>query len=341
MGSKVIGVGYCRFLKEIKERIRAAQYEALKAVNKELINLYWDIGKLIVLRQKRNKWGGSIVKKLAADLQKEFPGMQGFSSSGLWRMRNLYLAYSKNEKLAPMVREIGWSHNILILEQCKADIEREFYIRMTRKFGWTKNVLIHQIDNKTYERTMLNQTSFNKNLPERIKNQARLAVKDEYMFDFLEFGEEYGEKELEAALIAKVNKFLAEMGGAFAFMGNQFRLEINDNEFFIDILLYHRRLKCLVAIELKIGKFIPEYVGKMQFYLAALDDLVKLKGENPSIGIILCKDKDRTIVEYALRKSSGPIGVAKYKILKHLPKKLEGELPSPENVKALMEENGI
>ena len=149
------------------------------------------------------------------------------------------------------------------------------------------------------------------------------------------------EKELEAALIAKVNKFLAEMGGAFAFMGNQFRLEINDNEFFIDILLYHRRLKCLVAIELKIGKFIPEYVGKMQFYLAALDDLVKLKGENPSIGIILCKDKDRTIVEYALRKSSGPIGVAKYKILKHLPKKLEGELPSPENVKALMEENGI
>ena len=193
MGSKVIGVGYCRFLQEIKERIRAAQYEALKAVNKELINLYWDIGKLIVLRQKRNKWGGSIVKKLAADLQKEFPGMQGFSSSGLWRMRNLYLAYSKNEKLAPMVREIGWSHNILILEQCKADIEREFYIRMTRKFGWTKNVLIHQIDNKTYERTMLNQTSFNKNLPERIKNQARLAVKDEYMFDFLEFGEEYGE----------------------------------------------------------------------------------------------------------------------------------------------------
>ncbi|MFA5098292.1 MAG: PDDEXK nuclease domain-containing protein [Candidatus Margulisiibacteriota bacterium] len=341
MGSKVVGAGYHRFLREIKERIRAAQYEALKAVNKELINLYWDIGKMIVLRQKRNKWGGSIVKKLAADLQKEFPGTKGFSFRNIWYMRNFYKTYKSNTKLQPLVAEIGWTHNLIILDKCENDLEREFYIRMTQKYGWTKNALIHQIDNKTYERTMLNQTSFNKNLPERIKNQARFAVKDEYMFDFLEFGEEYGEKELEAALIAKVSKFLAEMGGAFAFMGNQFRLEINGNDFFIDILLYHRRLKCLVAIELKIGKFIPEYVGKMQFYLAALDDLVKLRGENPSIGIILCKDKDRTIVEYALRKSSGPIGVAKYRILKQLPKKLKGELPSPENVKALMGENGI
>lgn len=163
-----------------------------------------------------------------------------------------------------------------------------------------------------------------------------LAVKDEYTFDFLECGEEYSEKVLESALIAKVNRFLVEMGGVFAFMGNQFRLEINGNEFFIDILLYHRRLKCLVAIELKVGKFLPEYVGKMQFYLAALDDLVKMKAENPSIGIILCKDKDRTIVEYALKESKRPIGVAKYKIVSHLPKELKGELPTPENVKRIM-----
>jgi predicted nuclease of restriction endonuclease-like (RecB) superfamily len=209
-------------------------------------------------------------------------------------------------------------------------------MHMTRKFGWTKNVLIHQIENKTYEKTLLNQTNFNKVLPEKIKNQARLAVKDEYTFDFLELGEEHTEMELERALISRVNRFLAEMGGAFAFLGNQFRLEINGKEFFIDILLYHRRLKCLVAIELKIGEFKPEFAGKMQFYLAALDDLVKMPEENPSIGIILCKEKDRTIVEYTLRESNKPIGVAKYRVVARLPKEFKGELPEPEDVRRLL-----
>ncbi|MFH1097438.1 MAG: PDDEXK nuclease domain-containing protein [bacterium] len=335
---KIAQNNYIEFLGEIKERIRHAQYDALKAVNKQLIVLYWDIGRMIVERQNQHGWGKSVVENLAKDLQVEFPGVQGYSKDNMWRMRKFYLQYKDNEKLAPMVQEIGWTHNIIVMESCKDILEREFYIRMTRKFGWTKNVLIHQIENKTYEKTMLNQTNFSKALPEKIRNQAKLAVKDEYTFDFLELGDEHSELELERSLMSKINRFLIEMGGVFAFVGNQFRLEINGKEFFIDILLYHRRLKCLVVIELKIVEFKPEHAGKMQFYLAALDDLVKMKEENPSIGIILCKDKDRTIVEYALRVSEKPIGVATYKITTQLPVNLKKELPSPEQVARLMEE---
>lgn len=329
---------YTHLLESIKTRIRRAQYDALKAVNKELLALYWDIGKMIVERQEKEGWGKAVVETLADDLQKEFPGVQGFSARNIWYMRVFYITYRENTKLQPMVAEISWTKHLAILDRCEDDIEKEFYIRMTRKFGWTKNVLIHQIDNKSYEKTLLNQTNFDKALPEKIKNQAKLAVKDEYTFDFLELGDEHSEIELERALMNRVNRFLIEMGGAFTFVGNQFRLEIDGSEFFIDILLYHRRLKCLVAIELKAGKFLPEYVGKMQFYLTALDETVKEKGENPSIGIILCKDKSRTIVEYALRVSKKPIGVAAYKITAQLPRNLKKELPSPEQVIKLMEE---
>ncbi|MFH1289077.1 MAG: PDDEXK nuclease domain-containing protein [bacterium] len=335
---KIVQNNYVEFLGEIKERIRRAQYDALKAVNKELIALYWDIGRMIVERQNQYGWGKAVVENLAKDLQKEFPGINGYSKDNLWRMRKFYLQYKNNEKLAPLVQEIGWTHNIIVMERCEDNLEREFYIRMTRKFGWTKNVLIHQIENKTYEKTMLNQTNFNKVLSEKIRNQAKLAVKDEYTFDFLELGEDHSELELERALMSKINRFLIEMGGVFTFVGNQFRLEINGKEFFIDVLLYHRRLKCLVAIELKSVEFKPEHAGKMQFYLAVLDDLVKMKDENPSIGIILCKNKDRTIVEYALRVSKKPIGVATYKITTQLPVNLKKELPSPEQVAMLIEE---
>jgi len=329
---------YTHLLESIKTRIRRAQYDALKAVNKEMIVLYWDIGKMIVERQQKEGWGKAVVETLAVDLQKEFPGVQGYSKDNLWRMRKFFIQYQDNQKLAPMVQEIGWTHNIFIMERCGDDLEREFYIRMTRKYGWTKNVLLHQIDNKTYEKTLLNQTNFDKALPQNIKNQAKLAVKDEYTFDFLELSDEHSEIELERTLMNKINRFLIEMGGAFTFAGNQFRLEIEGNEFFIDILLYHRRLKCLVAVELKAGKFLPEYVGKMQFYLAALDSHVKEKNENPSIGIILCKDKNRTIVEYALRESRKPIGVAKYQIVTKLPSALKKELPAPEQIAKLMDD---
>jgi predicted nuclease of restriction endonuclease-like (RecB) superfamily len=329
---------YRNLLQQIKERIHKAQYDALKAVNKELIRLYWDIGALIVERQEKHGWGKAIVKNLARDLQIEFPGVRGFSDRNIWYMRTFFMIYHKDKKLQPLVAEIGWAHNIAIMERCKDVLEREFYIRMTRKFGWTKNVLIHHVCNKTYEKTMANQSNFNKVLPGRIRNQAKLAVKDEYTFDFLELGEDHDELELERGITDKIHRFLREMGGVFAFVGNQFRLEIEGHEFFIDILLYHRRLKALVAVELKIGTFKPEYAGKMQFYLSVLDDLVKTRDENPSIGIILCQNKDRTIVEYALRDAGKPIGVGTYKLTTKLPEYLKKELPSPEQISELLKE---
>jgi predicted nuclease of restriction endonuclease-like (RecB) superfamily len=327
---------YPELLLEIKQRIRSAQYEALRAVNKELIALYWDIGRMIVERQQEASWGKSVVENLAKDLQAEFPGIQGFSARNIWKMRDFYLTYRSNEKLPPLVAEIGWTHNLIILEKCKDDLQREFYIRMTRKFGWTKNVLAHQIENQSYEKTLLSQTTFDQAVPEETRLHAKLAVKDEYTFDFLELAEEHGERELERDLIGRIEHFLREMGGLFAFVGSQYRLEIEGEEYFIDLLLFHRRLKCLVAVELKVGKFQPEYVGKMQFYLAVLDDLARQEGENPSIGIILCKTKKRTIVEYALRESKKPIGVSRYRIVSTLPADLKGQLPDPEQIAKLL-----
>ena len=329
---------YPRLLTEIKERIRSAQYEALKTVNKELVGLYWDIGRMIVERQDVEGWGKAVVEQLAADLRAEFPGVGGFSASNLWRMKAFFKAYTGLEKLVPLVREIGWSHNLAILERCKDPLEREFYLRMTRKFGWSKNVLIHQIDNQSYEKSLLGQTNFDQALTLELRAQAKLAVKDEYTFDFLELGEEHSERELERALIARIEDFLRAMDGMFAFMGSQYRLEVDGKEFFIDLLLFHRRLRCLVAIELKVGEFLPEFVGKMQFYLVALDRQVRQEDENPSIGIILCKEKSRTIVEYALHDARKPIGVATYEITKTLPKALKGQLPSPKDIAHLLED---
>jgi len=245
-----------------------------------------------------------------------------------------YLEYSSSANLQPLVGEIAWAHNLVIMSKCKDPLEREFYLRLTRKFGWSKNVLVHQIDNQSYEKSLLGQTNFDQTLTPEHRAQAKLAVKDEYTFDFLELGEEHSERELEQALIARIEDFLRTMGGMFAFMGSQYRLEVDGEEFFIDLLLFHRRLRCLVAIELKIGKFKPEYVGKMQFYLTTLDREVRQENENSSIGIILCKEKNRTIVEYALHDASKPIGVATYEITKTLPKELKGQLPQPEEIVA-------
>ena len=337
IGVSEIVQGYVELLGQIKQRIRSGQYEALRAVNRELITLYWDIGQLIVTRQQGEVWGKSVVKTLAQDLKREFPGVTGFSASNLWRMKLFYETYESSEKLAPLVREIGWSHNLVIMEKCKDDLEREFYLRMTWKYGWTKNVLIHQVENQSYEKTLLNQTNFSEALPENLQDQAKLAIRDEYVFDFLELGEQHSEQELERAILNRVDTFLRQMGGMFAFLGSQYRLEIGNQEFFIDLLLYHRRLRCLVAVDLKVGAFQPEHVGKMQFYLAVLNDTVRLEDENPSIGIILCKSKDKTIVEYALKDSDKPLGVATYKLVSTLPQELQGQLPTPEEIGKILE----
>jgi len=329
---------YASLFTSVKERVRLAQYAALRAVNTELVGLYWDIGRMIVDRQERGGWGKSVVKQLSADLRKEFPSVGGFSVQNLWYMRQFFMEYNGDERLQPMVGEIAWAHNLVIMSKCKDLLEREFYIRMTRKFGWTKNVLIHQIENQSYEKSLLGQTNFDQALTPELRAQARLAVKDEYTFDFLEMGEAHSERELERALIARIENFLRAMGGMFAFMGSQYRLEVDQKEYFIDLLLFHRHLRCLVAIELKIGEFQPEFMGKMQFYLTALDRQIRQEDENPSIGIILCKEKSRTIVEYALHDARKPIGVSTYEVTKTLPKELKGQLPPPEDIAALLEE---
>ena len=278
---------YPAFLAEVKARIRSAQYAALRAVNKELVGLYWDIGRLIVERQQDAGHGAAIAERLADDLRDAFPGVGGFSRRNVFYMREFFLLYRDDVKVQPLVAQVGWSHNLIILQRCKDPQEREFYLRMTRKFGWTKNVLVHQIDNQSYEKSLLGQTNFDRTLTPALRAQAKLAVKDEYAFDFLELGEQHSERELERALIAR--------------------------------------------------EFEPEFVGKMQFYLTVLDAQMRQEDENPSIGIILCKEKTRTIVEYALHDARKPIGVATYEITRTLPKKLKDQLPSPKAIARLLE----
>ena len=319
------------FIESIKEKVRSAQYEAMKAVNVELITLYWELGRDISEKQTEG-WGKAIVPTLAKALQIEFPNMSGFSTTNIWYMVQFYNEYHQNANLQPLVGEISWSKHIIIFSKCKDPQERQFYILATKKFGWTKDVLIHQVANKTYQKYLLNQTNFDEVMSEKIKKQAIWAVKDHYSFDFLNLSDEYSEYELEQALIANVRAFLLEMGGDFSFIGNQYRLFVSDKEYRIDLLLFHRRLQSLVAIDLKIGEFEPEHKGKMEFYLSVLNDTVKLPHENSAIGIIICKNKDRTIVEYSLKNAILPIGVATYSTSEVLPEAYQSLLPSAEAI---------
>ncbi len=253
------------------------------------------------------------------------------------RQRQFFNEYSQRPKLQPLVREVSWAKNLVILARCKDDLEREFYLRATARFGWTKNVLQHQIDSQSYAQYVLGQTNFDAALPDSIKAQAMLAIKDHYSFDFLGLAEEHSERELEQALVRNLREFLSELGGTFSFIGNQYRLEVGGKEYFIDLLLFHRRLRCLVAIELKVGEFKPEHKGQIEFYLDALDQQVRLEGENPPIGIVICRSKTKTMVEYALRTMTRPLGIASYTVSPQLPVNFQNDLPSPEQIAARLQ----
>ena len=320
---------YNQFLSEIKNRIRSAQYESLKAVNKEMLNLYWEIGKSISEKQA-NGWGKSVVETLSSDIQREFPGIKGFGTSNLWNMARFYVEYHRDENLQPLVGEISWAKHVAIMTKCKESLERKFYILATQKFGWTKDVLINKIELKSYEKYLLGQTNFDSTLPDKTKQQAALALQDDYFLGYTQLEDEHTEAELEAAIVKNIRSFLLDFGTDFSFIGNQYRLEIGGKEYYIDLLLYHRKLQALIAIELKIGEFKPEYKGKMEFYLNVLNDKVKLPHENPAIGIIICKSKDRTTVDYALRSSNMPIGVATYSLTPTLPADYKDLLPDAE-----------
>ncbi len=326
----ILAADYQRFVFDATERVRKGQLAAYRAVNKELIELYWDLGKMIVQRQTQYAWGNAVVEMLSKDLRQTFPNMMGLSTRNLWRMKNFYTTYS--EFLPPIVAEIGWSHNYVILEKCKDPNERLFYMLQTKNYGWTKDVLIHQIDNQSFEKTVISQTNFEQNLPAHLHDQAILAVKDDYAFGFLELGDKHSEYQLEQAILNNIRQFLVEMGGDFCFIANQFPLDLNDKEYRVDVLLFHRGLQSLVAIDLKVSEFAPEHTGKMSFYLSLLDSQKRKSYESPSIGIIICKSKDATTVDFALRDVNKPIGVATYNITKTLPQELSAFFPSSEEL---------
>lgn len=336
---EIIGGEYGNFLKEIKSRIVTARIHAVRAVNKELIGLYWEIGRSIVERQERLKWGDSVIEQLAKDLKKTFPEVLGFSERNLWNMRRFYEEYKRNSILQQLVAELPWGHNVLIMEKTAFDKEREYYLEASRDLGWSRNVLLNQIKAGDYKMSLQKKThNFDKALPAHLDEQADEAIKSVYNLDFLGITKPVLERELEKRLIEKLKHFILELGFGFTFIGNQYRLTLNENEYFIDLLFYNRKLKCLVAIELKTGKFEVEYAGKMDFYLHLLDEQVRLDGENPSVGIILCADKDDIVVEYALRTTGKPIGVAEYYLTKRLPKEFQGKLPDAKDLRISIEQ---
>ena len=292
-------------------RLRAAQ-----AVNAELINMYWEIGSYISQRVKNMGWGRSVVADFSAFLQKHDPSCKGLSAQNIWRMKQFYETYCQNEKLSLLVREISWSNNLLIMVGCKNDQAREFYIRLCIKYHYTKRELERQINSMLYERSMLSQEKYKAVLA---KNEGLTALRDAYVFEFLDLPESYKEKDLRRQIVSNLKDFILEFGKDFAFVGEEYRLQVGNTDFFIDLLFYNRVLSCLVAIELKIGIFKPEHLGQLNFYLEALDRDVKLPNENPSVGLILCTSKDDAVVEYALSRSLSPAMVADYTL--HLPKK--------------------
>lgn len=335
---------YSDFLLAVKSTIRSARLKVSRTVNRELIELYLSIGKEIVDRQARHGWGKSIVERLSADLNREFVGVSGFSVSNMWFMRQMYIDYRDFSNLLQLVREIPWGQNITIMTKVKDIAAREYYLKMTAQMGWSRNVLLNQIKAQAYERHVMNpkQHNFAETLPLHLVEQADQAMKDVYMLDFLGITKPVVEREMERRMVNRIRDVILELGYGFTFIGNQYKVILEEKEYFIDLLFYHRRLKCLVAIELKSGDFKPEYAGKMNFYLNILDDFVREPDENPSIGIILCAGTKRIEVEYALRSINKPVGVAEYTLTKDLPKELAGKLPDAKQIEAeILREIGV
>jgi predicted nuclease of restriction endonuclease-like (RecB) superfamily len=305
---------YEDFLRDLKDRIRTAQVRAALAVNRELVLLYWQIGRDILSRQQQQGWGAKVIEQLAKDLQQEFPDMKGFSSRNLKYMRAFAEAYPDEQIVQQPVAQIPWGHNVRILDKVKSTQERLWYVQSTFEYGWSRNVLEHQIETRLYDRQGKATTNFDRTLPQPQSDLARQLLKDPYNFDFLSLGKEAQERDLERALVDRMRNFLLELGLGFAFVGSQYHLEVGEQDFYIDLLFYHLKLRCYVVIDLKMTGFQPEHSGKMNFYIAVVDDLLRHPDDRPTIGIILCKSKDKTIVEYALQGMQQPIGVSTYQL---------------------------
>lgn len=342
--------GYPQFLEKIKSRIKTTQIKAALSANRELILLYWDIGKSIVERQLKEGWGKAVVERLATDIQRDFPGIEGFSRSNIGRMRSFYLAWHpisaqaarklEPEGLPKAASEIPWFHNVILFQKIKSPSKRLWYAKMAIQNGWSRAVLTHQIESDLYGRQGKAVTNFNRTLPPPQSDLAEQAIKDPYTFDFLTLSSTAHERELEDGLLNHIQRFLLELGVGFAFLGRQVHLEVAGDDFYIDLLFYHVRLRCYLVIELKNGPFKPEYAGKMNFYLSAVDDRLRHREDRPSIGMILCKSSKKLIAEYALRDARKPIGIAAFRLTKALPKKLQGRLPAVSDLESALKSSG-
>jgi len=325
---------YQTFLASLKDRIRTSQLRAGLTVNRELVSLYWHIGREILDRQEHLGWGAKVVDQISLDLTKAFPGMKGFSVRNLKYMRRFAQEYPDGEFVQAPLAQITWYHHLALLDKVKDLGERMWYINKTIEHGWSRNVLVHQIESGLHQRQGCAVTNFEQSLPKPQSDLAKEILKNPYSFDFLTICNAAHEREIEKALIEHIKDFLIELGKGFAFVGSQYHLEVGGQDFYLDLLFYHLQLRCYIVIELKACEFQPEFTGKLNFYLAAVDDILRHKDDKPSIGLLLCKSHNKLIVEYALRDMAKPIGVSSYELTRALPDEIKTKLPTIEELEA-------
>ncbi|MBF2035124.1 MAG: DUF1016 family protein [Leptolyngbyaceae cyanobacterium T60_A2020_046] len=321
---------YEQFLQSLKTQIQTARVQAAIAVNRELVLLYWQIGREILHRQTTQGWGSKVIERLAADLRREFPDMKGFSPRNLHYMRAFADAYPDEAIVQQVVANLPWGHNVRLLDALDSQKERLWYAQQAIAHGWSRNMLLVHIENQLYTHQTSAVTNFERTLPPAQSDLAQNLIKDPYSFDFLSLSVDLKERDLEKALVDRIRDFLLELGVGFAFVGSHYRLEIGGDDFFLDLLFYHLQLRCYVVIDLKMGDFQPEYSGKMNFYVSAVDDLLRHPSDQPTIGIILCKSKNKAVAEYALRDVNKPIGISTHRVARDLPDPLKQQLPSIE-----------
>lgn len=334
MNKNIINQEYSKFLADLKERVASSRYKAALSVNKELILLYYHIGTQILDAQSKQGWGAKVIDQLSKDLASEFPEMKGFSVRNLKYMRKFAAEYLDSQFVQEVLAQLTWYHNVTLLDKISDKQIRLFYVKHAIEHGWSRNIMVMQIELSLHKRQGQAITNFKDKLPSLQSDLAHYTLKDPYIFDFLSIGDEAHEREVEKGLVAHIEKFLLELGEGFAFLGRQYQLEIEEQDFYIDLLFYHIKLRCFVVIELKSGKFKPEYAGKMNFYLSAVDDLLRQPGDNPSIGLILCRSKVGVVAEYTLRDITKPIGLAEYRLQDALPENLQTALPTIEELEA-------
>jgi predicted nuclease of restriction endonuclease-like (RecB) superfamily len=343
---------YRQWLGELKSRFRQVQLKAAVAVNTALLQFYWDLGTDIVVRQAQADWGSGFLKQLSADLTLEFPEMKGFSKRNLELVRQWHLFWVSDvigqQPVAQFAKQpvsqifgIPWGHNLAIIAKCKQHDEALYYVQATQTNGWSRSVLVHQIESGLWQREGKAVTNFEQTLPAAQSDLARQMLKDPYKFDFFSLSKEYTERELESGLVEHITQFLLELGAGFAYLGRQVFLQVGEREFFLDLLFYHTRLHCYVVIELKTGDFEPEFAGKLNFYLKAVDEQRRSDGDQPTIGLLLCKNKDRLVAEYALSDIHKPMGISEYTLSHTLPENLRDQLPSIEAIERELGVDGV